>query len=91
MGGTATGFVARPTHARRRCGSAVACLPLVGPHAAILPDKGSPMPVAVLSNDEFYVGSGDHTRIAIIRDATGEVNGAVLNPGPWEQRGALAQ
>jgi CubicO group peptidase (beta-lactamase class C family) len=54
-------------------------------------DKGQPTPVAVLSRDEFYVESGDHTRIAFIRDAASKVNGAVLNPGPWEQRGALAQ
>jgi CubicO group peptidase (beta-lactamase class C family) len=54
-------------------------------------DKGRPMPVAALSSDEFYVESGDHTRIAFTRDAAGKVNGAVLNPGPWEQRGALAQ
>ena len=54
-------------------------------------DKGQPTPVAVRSKDEFYVESGDHTRIAFIRDAAGKVNGAVLNPGPWEQRGALAQ
>ena len=54
-------------------------------------DKGQPTPVAVLSRDEFYVESGDHTRIAFIRDAAGKVNGAVLNPGLWEQRGALAQ
>ncbi|HTB03490.1 MAG TPA: serine hydrolase [Bradyrhizobium sp.] len=54
-------------------------------------DKGQPTSVAVRSKDEFYVESGDHTRIAFVRDAAGKVNGAVLNPGPWEQRGALAQ
>ncbi|WFU82986.1 serine hydrolase [Bradyrhizobium sp. CIAT3101] len=54
-------------------------------------DKGQPTPVAVLSKDEFYVDSGDHTRIAFTRDAAGKVNRAVLNPGPWEQRGARAQ
>ncbi len=54
-------------------------------------DRGQPTPVAALSKDEFYVESGDHTRIAFTRDAAGKVNGAVLNPGPWEQRGALAQ
>lgn len=53
-------------------------------------DKGQPTPVAVIANDEFHVESGDHTRIAFLRDAAGKVNGAVLNPGPWEQRGALA-
>jgi len=54
-------------------------------------DKGQTTPLAVLSRDEFCVESGDHTRIAFIRDAAGKVNGAVLNPGTWEQRGALAQ
>ena len=54
-------------------------------------DKGQPTPVAVVSRDEFRVESGDHTRIAFTRDTAGKVNGAVLNPGPWEQRGALAQ
>jgi len=54
-------------------------------------DKGQPTPVAARSMDEFQVERGDHTRIAFTRDAAGKVNGAVLNPGPWEQRGALAQ
>lgn len=54
-------------------------------------DKGKPTPVAVRSKDELQVESGDHTRIAFGRDAAGKVNGAVLNPGPWEQRGVLAQ
>jgi hypothetical protein len=52
-------------------------------------DKGQPTPLALLSKDEFHVESGDRTRIAFTRDAAGKVNGAVLNPGPWEQRGAL--
>jgi len=47
--------------------------------------------VAVRAKDEFQVESGDRTLIAFTRDAAGKVNGAVLNPGPWEQRGALAQ
>jgi CubicO group peptidase (beta-lactamase class C family) len=54
-------------------------------------DRDQPTPVAARSRDEFQVESGDHTRIAFIRDAAGKVNGAVLNPGTWEQRGALAQ
>jgi CubicO group peptidase (beta-lactamase class C family) len=54
-------------------------------------DKGRPTPVAIRSKDEFQVEGGDHTRIAFTRDAVGKVNGAALNPGPWEQRGALAQ
>ena len=52
-------------------------------------DKGQPTPVAVRSKDELQVESGDHTRIAFVRDAAGKVNGAVLNPGPWEQKGML--
>ncbi|MGV7215868.1 serine hydrolase [Bradyrhizobium sp. UFLA05-112] len=52
-------------------------------------DKGQPTPLAALSKDEFHVESGDHTRIAFRRDEAGKVNGAVLNPGPLEQRGAL--
>jgi CubicO group peptidase (beta-lactamase class C family) len=54
-------------------------------------DKGEPTPVAALSKDEFYVEGGDHTRIAFVRDAAGKVRRAVLNPGPWEQRGTLVQ
>lgn len=54
-------------------------------------DKGEPTPVAALSKDEFHVEGGDHTRIVFVRDAAGKVNGAVLNPGPWEQRGTLVQ
>jgi CubicO group peptidase (beta-lactamase class C family) len=54
-------------------------------------DKGQPTSVAVRSKDEFQVDSGDHTRIAFTRDAAGKVNGAVLNPGPREQRGALVR
>jgi CubicO group peptidase (beta-lactamase class C family) len=52
---------------------------------------GDPTPVAALSKDEFRVEHGDRTRIAFTRDSTGRVNGAVLNPGPWEQRGVLAK
>jgi len=54
-------------------------------------DRGQPISVTARSRDEFQVESGDHTRIAFVRDAAGKVNGAILNPGPWEQRGALAQ
>jgi len=53
-------------------------------------DRGETVPVAARAKDEFEVESGDHTRIAFVRDAAGKINGAVLNPGPWEQRGALA-
>jgi len=52
-------------------------------------EKSKPVVLTAASDDEFYVdGGGDHTRIAFIRDAAGKVSGAILNPGPWEQRGA---
>ena len=54
-------------------------------------DSGKPTPVAAVSKDEFYVATGDHTRIAFMRDSTGKVSGAILNPGPWQQQGRLAQ
>jgi hypothetical protein len=54
-------------------------------------DKGRPMPVAIRSKDKFQVEGGDHTRLAFTRDAAGKINGAVLDPGPWEQRSALIQ
>lgn len=52
-------------------------------------DKGRPTPMAIRSKDEFQVEGGDHTRLAFTRDAAGKINGAVLNPGPWEQRSTL--
>jgi CubicO group peptidase (beta-lactamase class C family) len=51
-------------------------------------EKGRPVVLIVVSDDEFVVDVGDHTRIAFVRDAAGKVSGAILNPGPWEQRGA---
>jgi hypothetical protein len=54
-------------------------------------DLGDPTPVAAIAKDDFHVEHGDHTRIAFVRDSTGKVSGAVLNPGPWEQRGILTQ
>jgi hypothetical protein len=50
---------------------------------------GALLPVKSIASDEFYVQSSDHTRIAFTRDAVGKVDGAVLNPGPWQQRGAI--
>ncbi len=51
-------------------------------------ERGKPRAVIALSRTEFYVDDRYHTRIAFIRDAAGKVSGAVLNPGPWEQKGA---
>jgi hypothetical protein len=50
-------------------------------------EKGRPVTLAPASSDEFYVGGGDHTRIAFARDAEGKVFRAVLNPGRWQLEG----
>jgi hypothetical protein len=50
-------------------------------------EMGKPVTVTALSDNEFYVEGGDHTRIAFRRDSAGKVVGMVLNPGPWEQQG----
>jgi CubicO group peptidase (beta-lactamase class C family) len=50
-------------------------------------EEGRPVSLVATSTTEFYVGEGDHTRIAFVRDSAGKVSGAVLNPGPWQQTG----
>ena len=50
-------------------------------------EKGKPVRVTALSNNEFYVDDGDHTRIAFVRDPEDKVSGMVLNPGRFEQTG----
>jgi CubicO group peptidase (beta-lactamase class C family) len=52
-------------------------------------EKGKPVTLSASSDREFYVPDGDHTRIAFVRGSEGKVTGAVLNPGPFEQRGVL--
>ena len=50
-------------------------------------EKGRPVRIQPMSNSEFYVDGGDHTRLAFIRDSAGKLSEAILNPGPWELRG----
>jgi hypothetical protein len=50
-------------------------------------DKGEPLAMTPEADSVFYLDSGDHTRIAFIRDSTGKVSEATLNSGPWELRG----
>ena len=52
-------------------------------------EKGKPVRLKAISRNEFYVDDADHTRITFVRDSNGKVASAVLNPGPWEQRGQL--
>jgi CubicO group peptidase (beta-lactamase class C family) len=49
-------------------------------------DKGAAIPVVAMSNNEFFVDGGDHTRLAFLRDAAGPMR-LVLNPGPWQITG----
>jgi CubicO group peptidase (beta-lactamase class C family) len=43
--------------------------------------------VCAISDAEFYVDGGDHTRIAFVSDHSGKITGAVLNPGRGEIKG----
>jgi L-aminopeptidase/D-esterase-like protein len=49
--------------------------------------KEAPVPVLPASETDFYVDGRYHTRIEFIEDSQGHVLGAVLNPGPWAQKG----
>jgi CubicO group peptidase (beta-lactamase class C family) len=47
-------------------------------------EKGTPIAVVPMSSDEFFVASGDHTRLAFLHDEVGGATGLVLNPGHWQ-------
>jgi L-aminopeptidase/D-esterase-like protein len=64
---------------------------VIGDQAIFEFEKARPVPVLALSPSEFYVDSRYHTRIAFTRDAAGNVAGAVLNPGRWEQKGVKTE
>jgi hypothetical protein len=49
-------------------------------------EKGAAIPVVPMSNNEFFVDGGDHTRIAFLREGTGPMS-LVLNPGRWQITG----
>jgi CubicO group peptidase (beta-lactamase class C family) len=49
-------------------------------------EKGAAIPVVAMSNNEFFVDGGDHTRLAFLRDGAGPMR-LVLNPGPWQITG----
>jgi hypothetical protein len=58
-----------------------------GPWPILDFEKGKPVRLKAISGSEFHVDNGDHTRITFVRDSSGKVASAVLNAGPWEQRG----
>lgn len=49
--------------------------------------RGKPIVVIPLSETAFYVDGRYRTQIIFVKDASGKVSGAILNPGPWEQKG----
>jgi CubicO group peptidase (beta-lactamase class C family) len=49
--------------------------------------KGAPVAVTAISQNEFFIDSGDHTRLAFERDEAGKPARLVLNPGPWQITG----
>ena len=50
-------------------------------------EQGAPVAAVPMSNNEFVVDGGDHTRMAFLQEGTGEPTGLVLNPGPWQITG----
>jgi CubicO group peptidase (beta-lactamase class C family) len=50
-------------------------------------DKGAPVAATAMSENEFFVDGGEHTRLAFERDAAGKPARLVLNPGPWQITG----
>jgi C-terminal processing protease CtpA/Prc len=50
-------------------------------------NKGAPVAVTALSENEFFVDGGDHTRLVFERDESGKPARLVLNPGPWQITG----
>ncbi|MGY0574626.1 serine hydrolase [Bradyrhizobium sp. RDM12] len=50
-------------------------------------EKGMPITLVPMSNDEFFVDSGEHTRLAFLHDEIGKATGLVLNHGPWQITG----
>jgi CubicO group peptidase (beta-lactamase class C family) len=49
-------------------------------------EKGEAIAIVPTSRNEFFVDSGDHTRLAFLRDGAGPMR-LVLNPGPWQITG----
>jgi CubicO group peptidase (beta-lactamase class C family)/C-terminal processing protease CtpA/Prc len=58
-----------------------------GPWPVLDFDIRKPIAMHAISDREFYVDGGDHTRIAFISDHSGKITGAILNPGPREVNG----
>jgi CubicO group peptidase (beta-lactamase class C family) len=49
--------------------------------------NGAPVALTAISENEFFVDGGDHTRLAFKRDPAGKPARLVLNPGSWQITG----
>ena len=49
--------------------------------------NGTPVALTAISENEFFVDGGDHTRLAFRRDPADKPARLVLNPGPWQISG----
>jgi hypothetical protein len=50
-------------------------------------DLGAWVAVTAMSENEFFVDGGDHTRLVFELDEAGKPARLVLNPGPWQITG----
>jgi hypothetical protein len=39
------------------------------------------------SDTDFYIAGRYATRLSFVPDSSGQITGAVVNPGPWQQTG----
>jgi hypothetical protein len=49
--------------------------------------KGESVPLVPLSDSAFYIAGRYGTQLSFLRDTSGRVTGALVNPGPWQQAG----
>ncbi len=49
--------------------------------------KDAPVKLISLSDSNFYIAGRYMTRLSFVRDASGKVTGAMVDPGPWQQAG----
>jgi hypothetical protein len=59
----------------------------VGPFPVFDFENGKWTTVLPISKMEFYFDGGDRTRVAFVKNRSGRVSEAILNPGPYEVRG----
>lgn len=63
----------------------------VGGRALFEFETGKQIAVLPLSDATFYVDGRYRTQITFTKDDSGRISGAILNPGPWEQKGVRVE